>query len=249
MYHDVAPRDQMDAVGFPGPLARRYKLDWPRFEAHLDALAATGRGVGLVGASGDLPALALTFDDGGSSAIAIAEALERRGWRGHFFVVSSLVGKPGFIDSAGIGELVHRGHVIGSHSHGHPAYMDKLSRPEIDVEWGRSRELLGELLGAEPIHAAIPGGRISSVVVDSAAQAGYRVLMTSAPVVGVTAAGPLRLVGRFAIWSSTPARTAAAYATRSRRAQARLLVEYKAKRALKSLSPGAYEALRRLRAH
>ena len=42
MYHDIAARAQRDAVGFPGPLAARYKLEPEAFEAHLDALAATG---------------------------------------------------------------------------------------------------------------------------------------------------------------------------------------------------------------
>ena len=42
-YHDVGCRKQQrEEVGFPGPLAARYKLEPDAFEAQLDALAATG---------------------------------------------------------------------------------------------------------------------------------------------------------------------------------------------------------------
>ena len=81
IYHDVVEPDAADGVGFPGRLAGRYKHTPEAFDRHLDAIAATGRRVGLVGTGADV---ALTFDDGGSSAPAIAELLERRGWRGHF---------------------------------------------------------------------------------------------------------------------------------------------------------------------
>src|SRR5690242_15784837 len=82
-YHDIAPREERDAVGFAGDLAARYKLEPEAFEAHLDALAETGLQVGTLDAGGSSPPqVALTFDDGGSSALLAAEMLERRGWRG-----------------------------------------------------------------------------------------------------------------------------------------------------------------------
>ena len=40
MYHDIAPYQRRDTVGFPGPLAGRYKLEPDTFAKHLDALAA-----------------------------------------------------------------------------------------------------------------------------------------------------------------------------------------------------------------
>ncbi len=39
MYHDVAPREQREAVGFAGALAARYKLEPAPSRTHLDALA------------------------------------------------------------------------------------------------------------------------------------------------------------------------------------------------------------------
>src|ERR1700737_1174820 len=68
MYHDIAPRARQGEVGFPGPLAGRYKLDPDSFGDHLDALAATGLRVGSLDAQGSAAQGLLSFDDGGSPA-------------------------------------------------------------------------------------------------------------------------------------------------------------------------------------
>ena len=39
----------------------------------------------------------LTFDDGGKSAVRIADLLEEQGWRGHFFITTAMIGEPGFV--------------------------------------------------------------------------------------------------------------------------------------------------------
>ena len=193
IYRDVAIPSEQESVGFPGPLAGRYKLAPDDFEAHLDAIEAEGRRVGLVLPDARRPRVALTFDDGGSSAPGHRGMLERRGWRGHFFVTTGCIGKPGFVRADEVRELSARGHDVGSHAHTHPTYMGKLGRDEIRREWHLSRELLGEVLGEPPATAAIPGGFVSPIVVEEAARAGYRVLMTSEPI--RTGAAPRRHVG------------------------------------------------------
>ena len=45
----------------------------------------------------------ITFDDGGASALAAGEELARRSWRGHFFIATDLVGRPGYLDWDGSG--------------------------------------------------------------------------------------------------------------------------------------------------
>jgi peptidoglycan/xylan/chitin deacetylase (PgdA/CDA1 family) len=248
LYHDVAPRAAREQTGFGGPLAARYKLEPNDFAAHLDAIAGTGRRVGTFDPAGHAPPVALTFDDGGSSALAAAEALEQHGWRGHFFVVTGLIGEPGFLDSAEITHLARRGHVIGSHSHSHPTYMARLSRGELEREWATSRHLLGELIGVAPSTASVPGGMTSSAVVAAAESAGYRVLMTSEPITTRRDAGSLAVVGRFNIWNTTPASRAAAYAREARMPRAKLWVEWRAKSTTKRISPAIYQRFRRLRA-
>lgn len=247
MYHDIAARAERDSVGFPGPLAARYKLEPGAFERHLDALAATGLRVGALSAALPEPELLLTFDDGGASASLAADALERRGWRGQFFVTTGRLDTPGFLSSEQVRELAARGHAIGSHSHSHPTYMGRLGDDELMHEWTRSRAALGEILGEPPQSASIPGGYLSRGVVRTAAAAGYELLFTSEPTLRVSENG-LTVRGRFTIWESTPARVAAAYATGSRSARGRLWLEWNAKKLVKRASPDAYQLLRRLRA-
>jgi peptidoglycan/xylan/chitin deacetylase (PgdA/CDA1 family) len=248
IYHDLADDEHLDSVGFPGALAGRYKLSPANFEAHLDAIAATGVQPGIVDPGEALPGTALTFDDGGASALAAAEALERRGWRGHFFVATGRLGTPGFLDPDSVRELSRRGHAVGSHSHSHPTYMGKLSRAEIEREWRESRSLLTELLGTPPPTASVPGGFVSRTVIDCAAQAGYRLLMTSEPVSRIGRHDGLMVVGRYTIWATTPPATAAAYARGARAARMRLWVEWNAKGLVKRASPSVYQAVRRVRA-
>src|SRR3954465_2110173 len=87
IYHDLAERDARDSVGMTGSVAGRYKLTPADFAAHLDAIDATGRRVGLLDAQ-PWPDVAFTFDDGGASALLAASMLEERGWRGHFYVTT-----------------------------------------------------------------------------------------------------------------------------------------------------------------
>lgn len=247
LYHDVASRDSREQTGFAGPLAARYKLDPRHFADHLDAIAATGRVVSTFDPDAP-PAVTLTFDDGGTSALSAASALERHGWRAHFFVVTSLIDEPGFLRADEIRDLVTRGHVIGSHSHTHPTYMARLSRAELEFEWATSRSILEELLGAAPSTASVPGGMISRTVVEAAAQAGYRVLMTSEPITAHRRTDGLLAVGRFSIWNTTSAARAAAYARGAWAPRARLWVEWQGKSATKRISPRIYQQIRRLRA-
>jgi peptidoglycan/xylan/chitin deacetylase (PgdA/CDA1 family) len=247
MYHDVATRAQRETVGFPGPLAARYKLEPDSFEAHLQALAATGLRVGTLNAGESAPQLALTFDDGGGSAMLAADALERHGWRGHFFVTSGRIGTPGFLAAEELRELHRRGHVVGSHSHTHPTYMGRLAPDELEREWAQSRAAIGEILGAPPRMASVPGGYLSKTVITQAAATGYELLFSSEPTAHVTH-GALVVRGRYTIWATTPPRVAAAYANGERLACGRLWLEWNAKKLAKRGSPAAYELLRRVRA-
>lgn len=249
IYHDIAHEPERESIGFPGPLAARYKLEPARFEEHLEAIATTGVEVGLVEQGGSAwPQAALTFDDGGATALAAAAALEARGWRGHFFITTSRIGTPGFLDADGVRELATRGHAVGSHSHSHPTLMGRLPGPEIAREWRQSRDVLAELLGAPPDSAAVPGGSLSDAVIREAAAAGYRLLMTSEPTTRRSRHDDLTVVGRYTIWATTQAGQAAGYACGARAARARLWLEWNAKGIPKRLTPRLYQSLRRVRA-
>jgi peptidoglycan/xylan/chitin deacetylase (PgdA/CDA1 family) len=245
IYHDLAPRESRDSVGFPGAVAGRYKLDPRDFERHLDAVASSGAKVGLFGEGADA---VFTFDDGGASALDAAGALEARGWRGHFFITTGRVGTDGFLDAGGVAELARRGHAVGAHSHSHPTYFGKLPRAEQLEEWRRSRDALTELLGEPPRGASVPGGFFGDTVAETAAEAGFEWLMTSEPESRLRRIGGIPVQGRYTIWATTPASTAAAYARGARLQRGRLWLEWNAKQRAKRVSPRAFEALRRLRA-
>jgi peptidoglycan/xylan/chitin deacetylase (PgdA/CDA1 family) len=246
LYHDVADAAARETVGFPGPLAARYKLEPHVFRAHLEAIASAGVRVGLLEDS-PRPDVALTFDDTGASAPVVASALEAHGWRGYFFAPTARIGTPGFVDGGALRELVQRGHRVGSHSHTHPTYMGKLSRGELDEEWLRSRDVLRSVLGAEPEAASVPGGFLSKGVIHSAAESGFGLLMTSEPTARVKDVRGMTVVGRYAISSSTPPPRAAAYARGDLAPRARLWLEWQAKTTAKRVSPRAYQLVRRVR--
>ena len=246
-YHDVVSSGRREEVGFPGPLAARYKLEPVAFEAHLDALAATGLKIAPLDGGEPPGELTLTFDDGGSSALDVAAALEHRGWRGQFFITSGRIDSPGFLTRQQVGELANRGHLVGSHSHSHPTYIGRLSYQQIEAQWKRSRELLGEILGAPPRTASVPGGYLSRAVVEAAADAGYELLFTSEPTAREQD-GPPTVRGRYTIWATTPASAAVGYARGDAMACGRLWLEWNAKKLAKRFSPSFYQALRHVRA-
>lgn len=243
VYHDIAAAPDVDSCGFSGPVAARYKLAPDTFEAHLDALQRSGIRVGLVH---DRPSAVLTFDDGGASALLAAAALERRRWRGYFFITTGRIGTGGFLDADGVRELVRRGHEVGSHSHSHPTYMGALDRAEIAREWRQSREALTGIVGAAPSTAAVPGGFLSPAVIEEAQRAGYEMLMTSTPSLRASRYANLLVHGRFTIWATTSPARAARYARGNRRARAEMWLAWKLKSGSKRLNQDAYEAARQV---
>src|SRR5262249_19615575 len=145
----------------------------------------------------------LTFDDGGKSAAKAAELLERRGWRGHFFIVTSLIGSRTFLDAAGIRALSAAGHAIGSHSHTHPGIFPDQQPAGMVEAWRVSADLLSQLTGLPCLMASVPGGDISGKVLESADTAGLRTLFTSEPWLAPRRVGGCTVLGRFSVKVST----------------------------------------------
>ena len=248
IYHDVAEPAERDADRLPGAAGEPLQALAGGLRRHLDAIAQAGRPVGLWRPGAPAPEVALTFDDGGISSHRIAEMLEARGWRGHFFVTTDRIGTPGFLDAGGIRELHARGHVIGSHSVTHPAYFGRLRARSSRASGATSRAVLADVLGEPPDTAAVPGGSLSKRVIEEAARAGYGMLMTSEPVTRASQRDGMTVAGRFTVWDSTPAGVVAAYARGARGARARIWLEWNAKTVAKRLSPRVYDAARRIRA-
>ncbi|HEV3467914.1 MAG TPA: polysaccharide deacetylase family protein [Pyrinomonadaceae bacterium] len=246
MYHDVVDGDAYDASGFAGADAALYKLGRAEFEAHLAAIAASGAArpvtvAELGGPGGAARPLLLTFDDGGVSAYThAAPALERRGWRGHFFVTTGRVGTPGFLSREQILDLDRRGHVVGSHSATHPARMARCGYEEVLREWRSSAAFLSDILGRAVTAASVPGGYYSRRVAEAADEAGIRHLFTSEPTAGLHKVGGCLVVGRYAVQRWTTPRAAAAIAAGRLAPRLRQAVLWNAKKATKAVGGEFY---------
>jgi peptidoglycan/xylan/chitin deacetylase (PgdA/CDA1 family) len=246
LFHDVYVTDPAES-GFNSRAADRYKLSASDFDAQLDAIAALRTDApAVVGGRGDIrlkpdstPWL-LTFDDGGVSYhTLIADRLEARGWRGHCFVSTDLIGRRGFLEASQIRELDARGHVIGSHSASHPARFSACTAAQMAREWRDSRARLEDLLGHAVHTASVPGGYFSAAVARAAADAGVTVLFNSEPVTSVRVA-PISVLGRFTIRHGDAPDAAMRYLAPAPWSRSAAWIDWNAKALVKPLLGPAY---------
>lgn len=246
IYHDVVEPGELDGSGFPGKLAGHYKLDRPLFVAHLEAIErALGRRSVATAERPGSGQVFLTFDDGGRSAYSpVADLLESRGWRGHFFITTACINQAGFLTGPQIRELRRRGHVIGSHSCHHPVQMARYSREKLLAEWSESTAALADLLGEAVPIASVPGGYYSARVGEAAAAAGIGTLFTSEPCGRLAEAGGCTVLGRYAIFRQTPAAVAGGLVAGGSSYRYRQQLTWKAKKLLKRVAGRPYLLVR-----
>jgi peptidoglycan/xylan/chitin deacetylase (PgdA/CDA1 family) len=205
-YHE-ATNDPASA-GFQRPGALPYKHTRDAFTRDLEAIAAgpcppervTDVDLSIPGRH-----VFLTFDDGGKSAAWIADALAARGWKGHFFIVTGLVGTRTFLTAQEIRYLRDCGHVVGSHSNTHPDIFREQPFDRMVEEWRISRDRLAQLMGEPCVTASVPGGDSSPLVFKSADVAGLSYLFTSEPVLQPQRVGACWILGRYMPKACTPA--------------------------------------------
>jgi peptidoglycan/xylan/chitin deacetylase (PgdA/CDA1 family) len=204
MFHDVG--DDPTSSGFQVPGAEPYRHTREAFAHCLDAIASAATAPVLVSETNVAQPgrrILLTFDDGGKSAMAAAELLSRRGWRGHFFIVTSLIGDRTFLDAADIRALRAAGHLVGSHSHTHPHIFRDLGLQDMIGEWRTSCDVLAQLLGEPILAASVPGGDIDARALTAADRAGVRYLFTSEPWLAPRRVGQCWILGRFSVKATT----------------------------------------------
>lgn len=251
MYHDVVDGD-FDTSGFPGGGPAHYKLRIDEFERHLTVIGSLPKRPTLLSrvddsGKADSDAVLITFDDGGiSAATIIADALERRGWRGHFFITADYIGKNGFVSASQIRDLAQRGHIIGTHSCSHPSRMSSCTQRELMYEWQRSREVLSEIVASPITVASVPGGYYSRDVATAAAASGLSDLFTSEPTTRVSNVNGLRVYGRFSIHRGTSTAKVAAISSGAPYALMKEAALWKLKKVLKFAGGGMYLRMRRL---
>jgi len=248
LYHDVTSPGADDSSGFRGPEAARYKLTADEFSRHLDSISASATTSSLT-LSGlqqsNRSGWTITFDDGGvSAATIIADELERRGWRGWFFIATDFIETPGFCTRAQLRDLHQRGHVIGSHSCSHPERISSCSPAELQDEWSRSCNVLADILSSPIVTASVPGGFYSTVVARAAAQAGVQLLFNSEPTTREFLVDDCRILGRYNIYRGMTASDATRLLTSPlRRWQQGAF--WSAKKAAKTVAGPLYKAVRK----
>ncbi len=227
-----------------------FEVTWDTFLEHLERIErVTARPPAILHerteASRGQDAWCLTFDDGGSSALAVAEELRRRGWRAYFFVTTGLIGHPGFVGEEAIRELDRMGHVVGSHSVTHPERMSSLPVERILQEWEESVATLSELIGRDVRTGSVPGGSYSRRVAALAARAGIKTLFTSEAATAPRRVDDCLVVGRYPVRRGTSARDAARAAIGHPAPWIVHYVGWNLRKAAKAHSGTYYERMRR----
>lgn len=246
LFHDVYAADPAES-GFEGEGAARYKLPLDVFSEQLarleETLEASPVLAGQEHTDFDVP-VAITVDDGGLSYHSqVAGLLEERGWRGHCFMTTAWIGRPGFLDRAQLRDLHLRGHIIGSHSVTHPTRFAACSHPEMLREWRDSRAALEDILGAPVRTASIPGGYYSRQVAESAAEAGITTLFTSEPESRIRRVQGCAVLGRYTIRRGDGLSYPARLASSASGARQAAWIKWNAKKTLKAVLGAGYPKL------
>jgi len=120
-------------------------------------------------------AIALTFDDGSADALAVVlPELRKRGMTATFFVITGLVGTPGYLTWDGVRALEKAGMAIGSHTAHHERLAD-LPDDRAREELAGSRRELERQLGHPVDLLAYPYNSLRRKTVALAREAGYRI--------------------------------------------------------------------------
>jgi len=197
LYHEVT-NDPKDS-GFQRSSAIPYKHTTDEFARHLDQIAKspiTPELVHHIDFARPGRHLLLTFDDGGKSALYISDELCLRGWKGHFFIITHLIGNRTFLNQNEIKYIRSCGHMIGSHSHTHPEIFKDQPFKKMVQEWQASCHILSQITSEPCISGSVAGGDISAKVLRSANVAGLRYLFTSEPWLSPRKLGECWILGR-----------------------------------------------------
>ena len=245
MFHDVVPAGCFALSGFCTIGADHYKLTQEQFEAHLAAItAATDQKPVRVTDDGWQNSFLFTMDDGGSSSLYVADQLESRGWRGHFFIATDYIGTRGFLNAAQLLELSERGHCIGSHTSSHPIPIWSCTPEQIYVEWHSSRQKLESIIGEPVTCGSVPGGAYTLSIAAAAAKAGYQNLFNSEPTSTLHYVDGCRVLGRFGILRTTAPAEAAKLASGDVFACSKQQALWNTKKILRKVAAKPYAAAR-----
>lgn len=165
MYHQIAP----NAARYVTPLWKfEQEMDWVKSQGYTSVTLQQVYDYMFNG--GVLPPkpIMITFDDSTAGQWSAAAALDARGMKGVFFVVTG----NSQLSADQLRSLADRGHDIESHTVNHP-YLTKISDSALAFQMSQSRATLASILGHPVRFIAYPYGDYNQRVTNAAAAAGY----------------------------------------------------------------------------
>ena len=121
----------------------------------------------------------ITFDDGYVNNYTNAyPILKEFNYPAIFFMISDLVGKPGYMTWEQLGEISRNGLSIGSHTRWHAYLPDASEETQIDEIEG-SKRILEQGLGGKIHYFSYPSGGFTENVKKLVARAGYKAACTT----------------------------------------------------------------------
>lgn len=189
-----------------GVLPSHYSVNVDILKLTLDVVSGYGYDFGTIQsarrpkelADKNRSVVSLTFDDGYLSdyRTVLPLFLERKVC-GTFFVVTSFVGKQGYMSWDHVRALADSGMEIGSHTHTHP-FLAKLTAEDVSNELYVSKQEIENNLGLKVDSVSLPNGDYDNRVVNIAYNVGYKNICTSIPGLN-DFSGKLGLIKRNAI--------------------------------------------------
>ncbi|MDA8564732.1 polysaccharide deacetylase family protein [Schleiferiaceae bacterium] len=200
LYHEAT--DEPSSTGFQRSSALPYKHSVREFKRNIDVIVANTLKFSTV-YNIESNSTLLTFDDGGKSALDIADYLDKKDIKGHFFITTGMIGDPCFLNEKEILDLHNRGHIIGSHSHNHPNVFKSLNKNQMLNEWTKSKSVLEGIIGEEILCCSVPGGDSSNETIRTAISSGYKIIFDSEPVLNIRKLDKSLILGRICPKSGT----------------------------------------------
>ncbi len=157
---------------------KKYWVSTTRFREQLFCIQRHGFQVALLSelwnaGRFEAQAAALTFDDGRSSDYQHAfPLLLECGMRAEFFVNTATIGEAGCLNWRQMNEMQKAGMSFQSHGHEHTD-LSRLPRPKLIQQLKDSKQILEDRLGKAVSLLALPYGRVTARVLETALEAGY----------------------------------------------------------------------------